>query len=325
MSDALSEFATKVIPRDDSISVCFGVTSRASDREDTTVLSRFHRSRVFLDADWAIARKYGLVADNNEDGRAAFKPTWFVLDPTLRVYARGTIAEIDRLAALVQQLPHPSRHAGGVQEAWAPVLLVPRVLPPSLCKALIDYYNQHDAYESGFMRAEGDKTVGVNDTSFKRRQDVNIDSEELRTALRVSVSRRLLPELKRAFQYDATRVERYIVACYDSKTQGFFRAHRDNTTPGTAHRRFAVTINLNAEGFEGGELRFPEYGSRTYKAPTGGAVVFSCSLLHEALPVTSGVRYATLPFLYGTQDAETRLRSSSSVVDAERITTSKVT
>ena len=65
-----------------------------------------------------------------------------------------------------------------------------------------------------------------------------------------------------------------------------------------AHRRFAVTINLNAEEFEGGELRFPEYGLQSWRAPTGGAVVFSCSLLHQALPVTAGRRYAFLPFLY---------------------------
>ncbi len=66
----------------------------------------------------------------------------------------------------------------------------------------------------------------------------------------------------------------------------------------TAHRSFAVTSNLNAEEYEGGDLRFPEFGDRTYRAPTGGAVVFSCSLLHEATPVTKGKRYAFLPFLY---------------------------
>ena len=71
--------------------------------------------------------------------------------------------------------------------------------------------------------------------------------------------------------------------------------HRDNTTRGTAHRRFAVTINLNDGPWEGGDLRFPEYGPQTYRAPTGGAVVFSCSLLHECTPVTRGERYCFLP------------------------------
>jgi predicted 2-oxoglutarate/Fe(II)-dependent dioxygenase YbiX len=116
--------------------------------------------------------------------------------------------------------------------------------------------------------------------------------------------------MARAFQYTATRIERWLVACYDSGKEGvgggFFSAHRDNTTRGTAHRRFACTINLNAEEFEGGELRFPEFGSRQYRAPTGGAVIFSCSLLHEAMPVTAGRRYAFLPFFYDEEGAAIR-------------------
>jgi predicted 2-oxoglutarate/Fe(II)-dependent dioxygenase YbiX len=58
-----------------------------------------------------------------------------------------------------------------------------------------------------------------------------------------------------------------------------------------------VTINLNRE-FEGGDLRFPEFGPRLYRAPLGGAIVFSCSLLHQVTQVTAGTRYATLPFLH---------------------------
>jgi len=58
-----------------------------------------------------------------------------------------------------------------------------------------------------------------------------------------------------------------------------------------------VTINLN-DDYRGGELLFPEFGDRRYRGPVGGAVVFSCALLHEVTRVTQGVRYATLPFLY---------------------------
>ncbi|RMG07061.1 MAG: 2OG-Fe(II) oxygenase, partial [Cyanobacteria bacterium J055] len=43
-----------------------------------------------------------------------------------------------------------------------------------------------------------------------------------------------------------------------------------------------------------------------YEAPPGGAVVFSCSLLHEATPVTRGRRYAYLPFLYDDEAAKIR-------------------
>ena len=41
-------------------------------------------------------------------------------------------------------------------------------------------------------------------------------------------------------------------------------------------------------------------------------MVFSCSLLHEATPVTRGIRYATLPFLY--DDAAAALRDPAAGV-----------
>ena len=47
-----------------------------------------------------------------------------------------------------------------------------------------------------------------------------------------------------------------------------------------------MTLNLNTGGYEGGALWFPEFGRQLYAPEAGGAVVFSCSLLHEALPVT---------------------------------------
>jgi predicted 2-oxoglutarate/Fe(II)-dependent dioxygenase YbiX len=128
---------------------------------------------------------------------------------------------------------------------------------------------------------------------------------------------RLAPEILKAFQFHATRIERHIVACYDSGTGGYFRPHRDNTTKGTAHRRFAVSLNLNTGEYEGGLLRFPEFGWQTYLAPVGGAVVFSCSLLHEATPVTSGRRYAYLPFLYDDAAARIRDRNRSFVGPSE--------
>ena len=49
---------------------------------------------------------------------------------------------------------------------------------------------------------------------------------------------------------------------------------------------------------------------RTYRPPSGGAVVFSCSLLHEATPVTAGTRYCVLPFLYDEAAARIRLENA---------------
>lgn len=43
---------------------------------------------------------------------------------------------------------------------------------------------------------------------------------------------------------------------------------------------------------------FPEYGYRSFKAPSGDARVFSCSLLHAVSKVTRGRRCVFLPLLY---------------------------
>ena len=124
------------------------------------------------------------------------------------------------------------------------------------------------------MRDFDGKTVGIVDHSHKRRKDYQIADEELQKETQFRIRRRLVHEIKQAFQFEGTRMERCIVACYDAGEGGYFRPHRDNTTKGTAHRRFAVTLNLNSEDYDGGYLRFLEYGPQLFKAPTGGAVVF---------------------------------------------------
>lgn len=236
---------------------------------------------------------------------------WILVDPNFRVLAAQPAGGTERLSRILAGLPPVSAHAG--VELFAPVLVVPRVLEPELCQALVAAYDADGGQASGFMREVDGKTVEIRDASHKIRRDLLLGPGELRDAVRARIHRRLAPQIAKAFQFTATRMERDLVACYDAADQGFFRAHRDNTTKGTAHRRFAVTINLNAEQYEGGDLRFPEFGSRTYRAPTGGAVVFSCSLLHEALPVTRGKRYAFLPFLYDEAAAQVRERNAEHV------------
>lgn len=255
--------------------------------------------RWFYDQGGFIARGYGAAdAEGNQPGR------YVLIDPSMRIQAWMETDEA--LQTLIANLPHPDGHAG--VPLFAPVLLVPRVLEPELCRRLIDLYEADGGAPSGVMREVNGRTVPVLD-SFKSRRDVFLNDESLRSLLRDRLAKRLLPQIAKAFNFKVTRVERYMVACYDAAEGGYFNAHRDNTTRGTAHRRFACSINLNAEDFEGGDLRFPEFGSRTYRPPTGGAVVFGCSLLHEATRVTKGRRYAFLPFLFD-EEAE-RIRQEN--------------
>lgn len=233
----------------------------------------------------------------------AAKPAWFLLDPQLRVLERAPIDAPRPLFVRLEQLPPLGEHAG--VPLIAPVLVCPRVFEPEFCRRLIDHYEARGGQLSGVMRDIDGRTVGVLD-NMKRRRDVIIEDAGLRREVVTRLQRALLPMIARTFHFKVTRLERYLIACYDSAEGGFFQAHRDNETFGTAHRRFACSINLNAEEFEGGDVRFPEYGPRTYRPPTGGAVVFACGLQHEATPVTRGRRFAFLPFLFDEADEKLR-------------------
>ena len=297
---------------DDAHASFFGVSVDPADEAQRRVADRYPGHRYLWDFDLGVSKLYGAVPPNGApaaDG-LRMRRMWVVIDPTLRVLHvepfredRGDIAAVlDYLA----QLPPPARFAG--VELQAPVLLLPNVFEPAFCRRLIDLYQAQGGQESGFMREENGRTVLVNDPHHKRRRDVEVTDRALIGELQARVVRRVVPEIAKVHQFEVTRMERYLVACYSAAEGGHFRAHRDNTTRGTAHRRFAVSINLNAE-FEGGEVSFPEYGPRGFKPPPGGAVVFSCSLLHAVSKVTAGERYAFLPFLY--DDAAAKIREAN--------------
>lgn len=287
---------------DDQNAAFFGVTIDPTDAPKGRIARRIPGIRWFKDYDARISVLYG--AARGEGGQSSYVPHWLLLDSTLRLVMRVPIADGEHLFSALRAML-----AAGPEQTHAPVLMVPRVLEPELCRTLIRLYDENGGKPSGFMRERQGKTVAVMDDGFKRRADYYIQDPALMDALLNRLRRRLIPEIVRAFQYQPTRIERWMVGCYDSETGGFFRPHRDNTTAGTAHRVFACTINLNAEEYDGGDLRFPEYGSRSYRAPTGGAVIFSCSLQHEALPVTRGRRYAFLPFFYDEAKAQLRERN----------------
>ena len=298
---------------DDDFCCFFGISIDPEDQQFSRLQEQIPGVRFLWDFDQSISQQLG-VADQND----TYHLCTYILDERLRVLAVLPFAEqpeehVAQIIEILSKVPGiPAEKPASIQ---APVLVVPRIFEPELCQALIHYHNQHGGEESGFMREKDGRTVQVSDYGFKRRRDQEILDERLRNAAMHRIHDRLVPEIHKAFQFQVTRIERHIVACYDSESGGFFRSHRDNTTKGTAHRKFAVSLNLNTGEYEGGLLRFPEFGRQTYVAPAGGAVVFSCSLLHEATPVTSGRRYAYLPFLY--DDAAAKVREQNQMFIGE--------
>lgn len=297
----------------------YGVSIDPEDESRQRVVERDPGMRYFWDFNQAVSAQYGALMRTPSSPPAAEEYRRFsvILDQRLRVWEvvpfddATAVGHADRVMRSVLSIPEFEPHASGTLQA--PVLIVPRVFEPELCRKLIEHYEQLGGEESGFMREIDGKTVGVYDYGHKRRRDQEILDEGLRRTCMIRIHDRLAPEIEKAYQFKATRMERYIVACYEAETHGHFRRHRDNTTSGTAHRKFAVSLNLNTGEFEGGQIWFPEYGRQTFVPPAGGACVFSCSLLHEAMPVTKGIRYVFLPFLYDDAAAKVRQQNEKHV------------
>ena len=266
---------------------------------DDAAMAAIGGSKLFFLADYdgAISRSFGALE----------MPRTVVLDPMLRAVA--DIAwdipqgHAETVGSVLRGLPSVDDSAG--VPMFAPALMVPRVFSFDICDFLVQFYEQQGGVDSGFQFDVAGKTTTLSDWRLKRRSDVALAAPEVRELVRGQIVRRLLPAIERYFQFRATRMERCLVACYDSEVGGHFHRHRDNVNAGAQHRRFAVSINLN-NNFEGCDLMFPEFGRKTYRPPEGGALVFSCGALHQVTPVTKGRRYAFLTFLYGEEDAKKR-------------------
>ena len=194
---------------------------------------------------------------------AAEMPRTIVLDPMLRAVANVPWDEpaghAQTVRGVLRSLPAVDDAAG--VPLCAPVLIVPRIFDFALCDVLIQFYEKLGGDDSGFLFDVEGKTARVVDYRLKRRNDLVVAHPELREAIRSQIVRRLVPAIAQYFQFEATRMDRYIVACYDSAVGGHFHRHRDNVNIGAQHRRFAVTINLNRD-YDGCDLVFPEFGRR---------------------------------------------------------------
>ena len=237
------------------------------------------------------------------EGRAAA----VLIDRGARIVGlSGLDAETDLIGWLGASARQIASAAPRIRTATAPVLMIPNIMPPALCQALIAHF-EASPHAAGVMASFSDGAAYAKlDESKKKRRDTELTAESpLHGEVVHLLASRVIPAIKTAFQADIANADRILIARYDD-TGGYFKRHRDNTAPHTAFREFAISLNLNTDDYEGGELKFPEYDDHRYNPPAGGAIVFSASLLHEAAPVTKGSRYVLLSFL-GSAEAQARL------------------
>ena len=227
-------------------------------------------------------------------------PVIYVLNPNQRICGIVGLddTELDlkaSLNALIQEASYIAPPAP--VSRIAPVLLVPRVLEPEDCDWLIGLWREGDKHKGQVALGSAAKERDGVILDMKRREDYIVTDAEIEQRIVNRIMPRLVPEIEKILHFHQWGMEALRIGCYKAKDSGFFNVHRDNCNPSVQHRKYAITINLNTGDYEGGDLRFPEYGKELFQPPRGGAVVFSCSMLHEVLPVTAGERYTLLTFL----------------------------
>jgi peroxiredoxin/predicted 2-oxoglutarate/Fe(II)-dependent dioxygenase YbiX len=260
----------------------------------------------------ALQLQFKLLADATGDVFRAYGAdvgaTAVILDPNHRIArvlsgaAPATLAEAT-LSCLRRTLA-PRRQRLG---SHAPVLLLPRVLSEADCAELIELWHRPvnlwpsaDGFRSdGHNREPGDFKVG-HAGAYGQMTEYVVRDAAVQRRLDRRFSRRVAPEMRKAFQTGVSQREHYRIVRYDSAAGGVLHPHRDNAIKETAHRRFTMTVNLNAGAYEGGALRFREYGDDLYEVERGTAVIWSAALLHEVMPVTKGARFVLGVHMYGT-------------------------
>jgi hypothetical protein len=231
-------------------------------------------------------------------------PTTFVIRPNNHVYAILKGAGAEQAAAARAAVESMTGEARATDPApHPPILIVPDVLSREDCRRLVQVYETRGKQflepGHGDDQMTTDYKMRIPEYGRGDRIDHWIIDKDTMAFIDGRLSTRLFPEIRKAFQYPISRRERMRIGSYTGTRGGETHGHRDDSEVVSSHRRFAVSINLNTEEFEGGGLRFAEYGDQRYRPATGAAIVFSSSILHEALEVRSGRRLVLLVFLYG--------------------------
>jgi predicted 2-oxoglutarate/Fe(II)-dependent dioxygenase YbiX len=273
------------------------------DEDGRTLLHKGNFLAVY-DRDQAFSRRMGAL----DGGRYTVGSV--VVDRAQRVAgwfpareAAGHRAEVaERLASLAG-----IRTSDGVPVLAVPVLAVPDVVEPELVAAVRALLKAGSPRPTGVVEqvGEGAARQALVDT-VKSRRDLPLDRGSLRDQVIARLETRLFPAMAAAFQFRDPVIDRLVIGRYAASEGGFFAPHRDDQSPLTAHRRFAASINLNQGEYQGGGLRFAEYSDQFFDPPTGAAMAFSASILHEVGRVTEGAREAVLCFLTDSAGAAAR-------------------
>lgn len=104
------------------------------------------------------------------------------------------------------------------------------------------------------------------------------------------------------FQYDLTKIEKLQFTRYYGNQKGFYSPHIDSSFGDFGEdRKLTFVMQLsNPEDYQGGELRLHASKDPIIIEKEKGLITFFPShILHECTPVTSGIRYTLVGWIYG--------------------------
>lgn len=268
----------------------FGLTMDRRDDSEKLLQPQLPGIRHLFDFDGTVGKLYGALPIDLRPNEAnvAMRRFWVVVGPSLRVMRlfpfEADGSEQAALFAYLRALPPPELASGFAQHP--PILMLDNVFEREFCEGIVTLFRARN-----------------------KRDDYILEDEKLRQAIQIRIQRRVLPEVLKAFQFRPTHMENYVISSLGKKVAA---PHRDNGGRTIAHRRFSIIVNLN-DDFTGGGLVFPEYSAQEFRAPGGGACVFSSSLLHADRPVTEGRRYTFRPFLFDNLGAQVRAQNIAAI------------
>lgn len=259
-----------------------GVSCDSKD-QDAPICKTLAKDNVIIwDFSYQITGMFGLMQQQKET--VDVSPSWILLDPMLRVVKVWPLAETDQAIKGLEKQISEYRSIENVSQP--PVLILPRVFDAKLCSSMVDHFTKNKL-----------TLRGVNHENMKR-QECTVIPAPIMSQVQRSLADKVMPAIAQCFQFQAAHMDQCLIAAYDMTGKDFMGAHRDNATNASKHRKFTIMVNLNEGEYNGSEVIFPEFSLRSYKAPYGGAIIFSSALVHQQTPITLGKNYTFLCNMY---------------------------
>lgn len=253
---------------------------------------------ILTDTTGYVFRAYGMAAAADSPDTGAPSMIALLLNANMKTAYCGTSPHA--LQRVMEELQGMAEARPAIPlSAHPPILLIPLALTAPDCRFLVWLWHRLDLKHDATGHSAVDPKCINFLHDYGRVKQYLIDEPAILHALDAKLSRRLMPEISKAFDTRAPQREAWALSCYDADNGSMLGPHRDCASPETRHRRFTVSVALN-DSYQGGALRFREYGEQTYNLPIGAATVFAAALLHEVLPITSGRRFTLVTHLYGT-------------------------